>query len=228
MTKFTRRDVVDTLIAAAAAATLESPGLSLAQASDEQSSHERQLLTDEFKDFRRFIKVSAALTGIDEGHLAPDRNSNSGVPSGADPGQAVKQAYFNLAGIDPGVFNMLLSEFESNLGPGAPHTARQMTDAAAKLITSGGSGVSDLARSIIMAWYFGVWYEWRPPSTAKPDSPLKPRFTVVSSEGYTQGWIWRIAQSHAPGFSNLRFGHWAFPPGPALATDVFKLKQESL
>src|ERR1700733_10430571 len=102
MTQLRRRDVVDTLIAVAATAGLERPGLSLAQASDEQSSNDRRLLTDEFNDFRRFIRVSAALTGIDEGHLAPDRTTNSGVPSGADPSQAVKQAYFNLARIDPG------------------------------------------------------------------------------------------------------------------------------
>ena len=229
MTQFTRRDVVDTLIAAAAVTALETPALSLAQAPDEQSLRDRQLLKDEFTDFQRFIKVSAALTGIDEGHLAPDRNTTKGVPSGADPGQAVKQAYFNLARIDPGVFKTLLNEFKSNLGTGGSHTDKQMMNAAAKLLMSGSPGVADLARSIIMAWYFGVWYEWSPPLPpgGKPDNKLKPRFTVVSAEAYTQGWIWRIAQSHAPGYSNLRFGHWAFPPGPGLAIDDFKLIQEA-
>jgi hypothetical protein len=229
MTQFSRRDVVDTLIAAAAVTALGSSALSLAQAPDEQSLQDRQLLQDDFTDFQRFIKVSAALTGVDEGHLAPDRNTTKGVQSGADPGQAAKQAYFNLAKIDPGVFKALLHEFETNLGPGAPHTWRQMTDAAAKLLTIGNSAVADLARSIIMAWYFGVWYEWSPPHPpgGKSDNSPKPRFTVVSAEAYTQGWIWRIAQSHAPGYSNLRFGHWAFPPGPGLAIDEFKLIQEA-
>jgi hypothetical protein len=217
MTKFTRRDVLDSLVMTAAAATLESPAARAQPANDQSAADRQALAAAGFQAFRDFILVSAALTGIQADLLAPDRKplkhdgkivpdaAGMPIPDGADPTQAVKLAYFNLATSDP-AYTQLQTEFKAQIqGKTDPQT---LTNAATHLLMST-QPVSDLARSIIMAWYFGAWYEWRVPHE-------KARFTIVSAEAYSQSWAWRIAQAHPAGNSNLRFGHWAFPPPPAL------------
>ncbi len=115
---------------------------------------------------------------------------------------------------DP-VYPRLLSQFESGLNPKNGTNSVDFTELARTLLSA--KEIGDLARSIVMAWYFGVWYEWQVPNAG-------PRFTVVSAEAYTQGWIWRIAQAHAPGWSNLRFGYWAFAPSQSFDLDKIQLK----
>ena len=72
-----------------------------------------------------------------------------------------------------------------------------------------------LGRSIILAWYLGVWYA---PATLQSYNSGKPGTfpvvpdKVVSPKAYTQGWTWRVAQAHAMGYSDLRFGYWAEDP----------------
>jgi hypothetical protein len=223
MSQFTRRDVIDTLVVTAAVAGLENPLLAAAQPADRRTKDEGHALSQsQFQAFRDFIRVSAALTGIDGDKLAPDRKFSKNpqgelVPAGADPTQAVKLAYFNLANADP-AYPRLLKEFQSNLGERGTADAANLTAAASRLLVT--DGVKELARSIIMAWYFGVWYEWK----VKGD---KARFTVVSADAYTQGWVWRIAQAHPAGYSNLRFGHWAFPPSPAFDLENILTKGET-
>jgi hypothetical protein len=227
MVQLTRREMIDRI--AAAAMAVSAMGRSAdgwSQAADAASQEDRRLLAvPDFADFRSFVRISAALTGIDATQLAPDsRVDATGSPNGADPSQAVKQAYFNLARIDLSAYDSLKREFDQNLGAGTGQSGQQLSAAATLLLKSGTPGVADLTRSIIMAWYFGVWYEWTFDTSGESDPSLKPRFTIVSAEAYTEGWIWRIAQSHAPGYSNLRFGHWAFPPGAGLELGVFELK----
>lgn len=196
----TRREVIHTLVAATGAAALENPLLASAQPADEEGLLDRQSLTPPaLKDFQDFIAISEALTGIDGDLLAPDRN-----PAHADPAQSVKVAYFRLATVEAATYLALKQEFFAALSREAKRDGPALTRAATPLLSSASPGVADLARSILMAWYFGVWYEWNVGGRA--------RFTVVSAQAYTEGWVWRIAEAHAPGYSNLRFGHWAHPP----------------
>jgi hypothetical protein len=214
MSDMTRRDLLATLIATATAAAVD-PLLARAQPAETELAEARRTLSGEgFADFREFLRVSEALTGIDGDLLAPGREMTNGVPSGADPHQAVKLAYFELARANP-AYSALLREFRDSAAEPAGGDA---SAAARKLLLSATDGVKELARSIIMSWYFGVWYEWRV-------SGGKPRFTVVSADAYTQGWIWRIAEAHPPGYSNLRFGHWAFPPPQSF--DIANLKPKA-
>lgn len=72
-----------------------------------------------------------------------------------------------------------------------------------------------LARSIVLMWYLGAWYD--------PDhlrilverpNPPPAKFDVISPKAYTQGWALRVAQAHPMGFSEMQFGYWSRPPGP--------------
>ncbi len=74
-----------------------------------------------------------------------------------------------------------------------------------------------LARSIVLMWYLGAWYD---PDNLRalaelPNPPAKASsFEVISPKAYTQGWALRVAQAHPMGFSEMQFGYWARPPSP--------------
>jgi hypothetical protein len=220
MNSFTRRRILNALAGLTTAAALGDAVPAAAQSSDAESIAEREALIGEaFDHFQRFIRLSAVLTGIDGKVLAPasvgSKDASGQLEStAADPTQAYKLAYFNLAFKDP-VYPSLLSQFEAALTPAVRGDPVLLGRLAVTLL-HGADGVKELARSIIMAWYFGVWYEWLPKA--------KPRFTVVSAAAYTQGWVWRIAQAHAPGWSNLRFGYWAFAPAASSDPKTIRLK----
>ena len=70
-----------------------------------------------------------------------------------------------------------------------------------------------LGRSIVIMWYLGAWYE--PADLRKASTVDKPEFvphTIISSKAYKEGWIWRIAQAHPMGSSDMQFGYWANAP----------------
>lgn len=221
MTKFTRRDLIDSMVVTAAAMAM-GPLASLAQPEDEESLQKVRdalLKPAAYQDFLGFIRVSSALTGIADVLLAPASKSTkdkNGQPivDAADPTQAVKLAYFNLARAHP-AYPSLMEEFRGKAGNGGA-SAKTLNDAALELISSM-QPIQELARSIIMAWYFGVWYEWNVPND-------KPRFTIISADAYTQGWAWRIVEAHPAGYSNMRFGHWAFEPPLAFKPDAITQK----
>jgi hypothetical protein len=53
------------------------------------------------------------------------------------------------------------------------------------------------ARNIMKMWYLGSWIG-----------------TVISSQSYTEGWVWKVMQAHPMGYSVFHFGYWAEnPPG---------------
>ena len=66
--------------------------------------------------------------------------------------------------------------------------------------------VKFLARSIVLLWYLGSWYE---PADLK-NKVASPK--VVSAKAYTQGLVWQIAGAHPMGYSNLQFGYWSRDP----------------
>ncbi len=69
-----------------------------------------------------------------------------------------------------------------------------------------------LARSIVLMWYLGAWYD---PENLRALAELQnaaAKFEVISPKAYTQGWALRVAQAHPMGFSEMQFGYWSRPP----------------
>ena len=71
-----------------------------------------------------------------------------------------------------------------------------------------------LARSIVLLWYLGSWYE--PEGSEEQANAAKPgrinSSEVLSPKAYTQGLVWQIAGAHPMGYSNLQFGYWSRDP----------------
>jgi hypothetical protein len=147
-----------------------------------------------------FVELSELLTGIAAKKLAPD----------VDPVN-IKYAYFDRANAQPG-FDRLLKIYADN--PAPPEKAADI------ILNQSGAEVQYLARSIMLAWYLGAWYA--PGDLARqnqPNPPLGPiPYEVISAPAYTQGWIWRVAQTHPMGYSDDIFGYWHKKP---LDLDVY-------
>ena len=144
-----------------------------------------------------FIGLSSALTGIAENKLNPQHKT----PFPRDP-LNVKQAYFDQASRHP-AFEPLLKTYKAN-------QSNPNKDALAKIILDQPE-IRYLARSIMLAWYLGAWYE---PSVLEhpPAVPPPLPFTVISPAAYTQGQVWRVAQTHPMGYSEWVFGYWSRKP----------------
>lgn len=180
MTDFTRRRVIGAAVGTMAGAAASVGAVAPASA-------------DDATDLVDFVNVSAAMTGIAAGKLAP----------AVDPIK-VKLEYFRQAKTDPR-FADLMQIVRSAQNPAA---------AAETIMNNADPGIKFLGRSIILAWYLGAWY---PPKTLI-DAPTQPRQVspekIISDTAYTQGWAWSVAQTHPMGYSDLRFGHWSDPPLP--------------
>jgi hypothetical protein len=190
MTEFTRRKVFG--VAAGTVATAVTPAESKpapAKTTAKTTAPAPEAINE--TDLARFVKVSAALTGIAEAKLAPS----------VDPIQ-VKREYYKRAKADP-AFGALM-DIVRNTDPANP------TLAAEKIMGNVDPAIRYLGRSIILAWYLGVWHA---PAELEGKSKSPPA-AVVSGTAYTQGWTWRVAQTHPMGYSELRFGYWADPPLP--------------
>lgn len=221
MSRITRRDIINGIVGTTTAAMLGSGLTAAAQPVQGDQQRERDALQGEaIKNFHDFIRLSAVLTGIDEPQLAPtsafaDNSAHVAASTGSDPTNAHKLAYFDLAFKHP-TYPSLLGAFKAAVQSVPPADVDHLDQVAVQLLKT--ERIRELARSIVLAWYFGVWYEW------PAEKGAKPRTTVVSADAYTQGWVWRIAQAHPPGYSNLRFGHWAFEPSDAFNLGNFQLK----
>jgi hypothetical protein len=160
-----------------------------------------------------FLLLSAALTGVHVVNLAPEftgkDKKNKPVPIlAADPGVDpfnIKNEYFEFINKkDPTGFGNLLE------------IAKKHPLSAADISTdvNGGDDTKFLARSIVLLWYLGSWYE--PEDLKKFSAPGAPRepipSQVVSAKAYTQGRVWQIVQAHPMGYSNLQFGYWSHSP----------------
>jgi hypothetical protein len=201
--EFTRRTV---LAGAAAATAVISVG-----AVDRASAQTRQ-------DMVLFVLLSGALTGIAEGKLAPGSRLVV-VPSstnidleksepGSDPVD-IKQEYFNwLNKRRPAAFRRLLQIARESLSS---------SDRAQFIIdkVQVAPETKYLARSIVLMWYLGAWYD--PDhlrALVERPNPPPAKFEVISPKAYTQGWALRVAQAHPMGFSEMQFGYWSRPPSP--------------
>jgi hypothetical protein len=153
-----------------------------------------------------FAQLSAALTGIDKNKLSPF----------VDPVD-IKRDYFNWVNErEPAAFENLLRIAKENTG-GQPDSAQAILakvpagdDAT---LTQSEIEAKYLARSIVLMWYLGAWYD--PHKLRMSDaSPLD--FKVISPKAYTQAWALRVAQAHPMGFSEMQFGYWARKPDTPL------------
>jgi hypothetical protein len=155
-------------------------------------------------DLQLFVTLSSGLTGISAGKLAP----------AVDPIQ-IKRDYFNAA--------KFIEKPSRRPNPNFPKLMQIIRGdpsnpaaAAAKVANNPDPNVMYLGRSIILAWYLGVWYD---PDVLKrynaPDQIFPvPVDRVISPAAYTQGWTWRVAQAHPMGYSELRYGYWGKDPLP--------------
>jgi hypothetical protein len=163
--------------------------------------------TSDQEDMMAFLLLSAALTGVDVQTLAPEFSRGSGDILSADPGIDpinIKSAYFTQVNA-PGTtasFAKLLQIAKDN---------RLSQDNIIAKVNASDDDTKFLARSIVLLWYLGSWYE---PgdlknAAASPESlhgPIKQK--VLSAKAYTQGLVWEIVGAHPMGYSNLQFGYW--------------------
>jgi hypothetical protein len=185
---YTRRTLLAGAAAATAAATVGNLSTTgPARAADPNSA----------QDMTDFVTLSAALTGIMAGKLAP----------AADPID-IKREYFKwLSEKRPAPFEKLLNIVRDNRSaPAQAIIDKVQSDAESKF----------LARSIVLMWYLGAWYD---PDELKmlaepPYSPPEVSHKVISAKAYTQGWVWRVAQTHPMGSSDMQFGYWQRKPNP--------------
>jgi hypothetical protein len=165
------------------------------------------------EDMVAFLLLSEALTNVDRHTLAPEFPNNE--PSeilDADPGVDpinIKDEYFKWINDHDTTrsFVKLLQIAKDNRKP-------PLTGIIAK-VNGSDDDTKYLARSIVLLWYLGSWYD---PADLKKfhDSPqlLKGPIPseVVGAKAYTQGLVWQIAGAHPMGYSNLQFGYWSRDP----------------
>jgi hypothetical protein len=195
--KMSRRAMIAGTVATAALVVLPLSNSAFAETSDQ--------------DMMAFLLLSAALTGVDIQTLAPEFSRGSGDILGADPGIDpinIKDAYFSQVNA-PGTatsFAKLLQIAKDN---------RLSQDNIIAKVNASDDDTKFLARSIVLLWYLGSWFEPADlkNAAASPESvhgPIKQK--VLSAKAYTQGLVWQIVGAHPMGYSNLQFGYWSRDP----------------
>ena len=158
------------------------------------------------QDMMAFLLLSEALTGVDKQLLAPEFDSKSNDP-GTDPIN-IKNDYFRwINANDPTPsFATMLKFVKDN-----PKSSQGDIIA---FVNASNDDIKFLARSIVLLWYLGSWYDPKDLRTqataAKPDRIDSSE--VLSPKAYTQGLVWQIAGAHPMGYSNLQFGYWSRNP----------------
>jgi hypothetical protein len=139
-------------------------------------------------DLDDFVALSAILTGIAAGNLRPQLDTHGTAATYLQLVQSRAAA----------AFGTLLSTYRAN-------KSKSAQEIGTLILTQSGAAVANVAKSITLLWYLASWYD----PAKLPDTS---RFTVVSSDAYTQGWVWRVGQTHPMGYSTWRFGYWHQAP----------------
>lgn len=159
---------------------------------------------DPIQDMMAFVLLSEALTGVDKHILAPEF---SGSDTGTDPIN-IKNDYFKWISAKDKT-----SSFVKLLGFAKVNST---SHAILVSVRKGDENVQFLARSIVLLWYLGTWYDpgaLKDQAHSTTPAPLPPEASeVVSPKAYTQGLVWRIAGAHPMGYSNMQFGYWSHNP----------------
>jgi len=158
------------------------------------------------QDMMAFLLLSEALTGVDKQLLAPEFDPKTNNP-GIDPIN-IKNDYFRwINAKDSTTSFATLLKFVNDNPKSSPDDIRAFVNA-------GSDDIKFLARSIVLLWYLGSWYEpkdlQKQATAAKPDRINSSE--VLSPKAYTQGLVWQIAGAHPMGYSNLQFGYWSRNP----------------
>ena len=206
--KVTRRTMVAGTVAATAVATI----LPLSNSAYAETA------SSESQDMMAFLLLSEALTGVDRHTLAPELPSNDNrslsAPPGVDPIN-IKDEYFERANKhNAGSFRTLLQIAQDN--------SQSMADIMSK-VNGGDDNTQFLARSIVLLWYLGSWYDPTElqKKAASPDHRASVLSVVKSPKAYTQGLVWLIAGAHPMGYSNLQFGYWSRDPHDPSSPNLF-------
>ena len=163
------------------------------------------------QDMMAFLLLSEALTGVDKLLLAPELELNKDDILSSKPGTDpinIKNDYFRWINAKDSTssFATLLQFVKDN-----PKSSQ--SDIIA-FVNAGNDDIKFLARSIVLLWYLGSWYEPKDLKTqataANPDRINSSE--VLSPKAYTQGLVWQIAGAHPMGYSNLQFGYWSRNP----------------
>jgi hypothetical protein len=193
---FSRRAML-TGTAAATAAAAVAPVPAYAAGSDVNSP----------QDMMAFVLLSEALTGVDKLLLAPELELNKDDILSSKPGTDpinIKNDYFRWINANaPAPFAAMLQFVKDN--PNKNIIA---------FVNAGNDDIKFLARSIVLLWYLGSWYDPKDLKTqATAANPGRINSAeVLSAKAYTQGLVWQIAGAHPMGYSNLQFGYWSRKP----------------
>lgn len=156
-----------------------------------------------------FVALSAILTGIAPTMLHPLLDTHG-----------TAEAYLTYAlqnaeasPVTPAPFTKLMDLYAQN--------RTQPPSVIANLImTASDPDVLYIAKTVMLMWYLGAWYEpaalasYQQAALGANPPAFPPPSVVISSDAYTQGWAWRVGQTHPMGYSDLRFGYWNAPPLP--------------
>jgi hypothetical protein len=174
-------------------------------------------------DMRSFLTLSAALTGIARGKLAPFADPFPDLraqyfkrASGmADESQRIRQNDKRKA--DFGVLLKITRDLKLPDSPPGPPGGngiikQEDVDRLTGQIGQASKDVQYLARSIVLMWYLGSWFE--PDKLRDLGDGKFIGHEVISPAAYTNGFVWRIAQAHPMGYSDMQFGYWTYPAQP--------------
>ena len=157
-----------------------------------------------------FLLLSEALTGVNRQLLAPELELNKDDVLSSKPGTDpinIKNDYFKWINVKDSTSSFAtLLKFVKDSPKSSP------SDIIA-FVNASNDDIKFLARSIVLLWYLGSWYE--PKDLQKQAIAAKPdriSSVVVSPNAYTQGMVWQIAGAHPMGYSNLQFGYWSRSP----------------
>jgi len=154
------------------------------------------------QDMMAFLLLSEALTGVDKQLLAPEFDPKTNDP-GTDPIN-IKNDYFRWINAKD-----TTSSFAKLL-----QIAKDKPQAIIDSVNASDDNVRFLARSIVLLWYLGSWYEpkdLKDQATAANPGRINSS-EVLSPKAYTQGLVWQIAGAHPMGYSNLQSGYWSRNP----------------
>jgi hypothetical protein len=214
--RYTRRTVLAGVAAATTAAAVGVP---------DRPAHAESVDASNDADMVAFVLLSSALTGIAENRLAPgfapfpvtgpvDLTKQE---PGSDPVD-IKQDYFNWVNDRyPAAFENLLRIVKDNVSLGEPDRTKAILDKVQfpgddESLQQREIDIKYLARSIVLMWYLGCWYE--PLVLMKSEDAAVFQFKVISPTAYTQAWALRVAQAHPMGFSEMQFGYWTRDANP--------------
>jgi len=215
---FTRRTVITAAAATTAGAAIATSTPKMALAANPNVR----------EDMILFVLLSAALTGVAEAKLGlvPKGNSPPLVPQNlklsdfselrllADPVDIKRDYFIWLNERHPAGLERLLQLTRESLDPAGRTRQQTIIDKV-----QAADDTKFLARSIVLMWYLGAWYDPNELKRASVEnSTVSPR-AIISAKAYTQGWVWKVAQAHPMGFSEMQFGYWG--QAPKLKLDDF-------